>query len=90
MDGRWGRDLQKTIGREEERQYVHERPAMATRNIQRVRGATDKPRLPIVELSEVSTHVLGHLVKSLHAYGHTDVGVADVRIVNGDNRGGDR
>lgn len=60
---------------------------MTARNVQRVRGATDEPRLPVVESSEVSAHVLGHLVKRLHAYGHADVGVADMRIVNGDDQG---
>jgi len=49
---------------------------MTARDVQRVRGATDEPRLPAVELSEVRTHLLGYLVKRVHAYGHPNVGVA--------------
>ena len=85
MDGRRGRDLEETISLEEERQYVHERLAMTSRNVQRVRRATDKPCLPIGQLSEVIAHLRGHLAKRVHAYRHANVGVADTRIVNDDD-----
>ena len=75
MDGRWRRNLQETICLEEQRQDVHERLAMTARNIQRVRGPTDKPRLPMVELSQVVAHVRGYLVKRLHADRHANVGI---------------
>lgn len=78
MDRRRGRNLQETVRLEEERQHVHERAPVAARDIQRVYGAPDKPRLPVVEPREVIAHFRGHFVEGVHADRHADVGVADM------------